>query len=197
MRRTFAGLALGLTVSLALGLAAAPARSDEPGAALPAGTELHFHLTGAVSSDRNTRGDPFSFVMLEPVRVDGREIVAAGAIGTGTILVAGHAGSQGHEGDLTFELDRVPAVGGGTIAFDRQRFEINGRNRKVQSNVLQFVPYVGLAALFIRGSNERIDPSQPIETTLLHPARISSVPVVTASPAPAPSGIPSPAATTR
>ncbi len=182
MRHLLAGLAIGLLAPIAL--TAGGARSDDTITSLPAGTTFQFHLTAPVSSDRSKRGDPFSFVMLEPVYAEGHEIVAAGAIGTGAIVVAGHAGNQGHEGDLTFELDSIPTSDGRTVAFDRQLFQINGRNRKAQSNVLQLVPYVGLGAMFIRGSEQRVEASRPIETILLRPAPITAVTVEPASPPP-------------
>ncbi|MBD5606476.1 MAG: hypothetical protein IAI48_15505, partial [Candidatus Eremiobacteraeota bacterium] len=80
------------------------------------------------------------------------------------------AGSQGHEGDLTLRLDSLHTADGRTFSFDDQRFEIDGRNRKIVSGLLGLVPYAGVGARFIRGSDVRVDPSTPIETVLLRSA---------------------------
>ena len=78
----------------------------------------------------------------------------------------------------------MAAVDGRDVRFDDQRIQINGRNRKVASGVLGFVPYVGLASMLIRGSDVHVDPAQPIETELAHDAPI--VPAPTSEPSAAP-----------
>jgi hypothetical protein len=137
---------------------------------LPAGTHLRFHLDRPLSSDRSKTGQRFSFVLLAPVALGGRVVVPGGAVGTGTLLLAGHAGTSGHEGDLTLRLDTLRAANGAQVMFCGQRLRINGRNEKIVSGVLGFVPYAGLGARFIRGSEIRITTKTPIETVLLQPS---------------------------
>jgi len=161
----------------------APVVSPGPNV-VPAHARLRFHVLAPVSSASTRTGESFTFAMLDPVFVAGREVVARGAVGHGTVSLSGHAGSQGHEGDLTFRLDDVAAVDGRDVRFDDQRFRINGRNRKVASGVLGFVPYVGLASMLIRGSDVHVDPAQPIETELARDAPI--VPAPTSEPRAAP-----------
>jgi hypothetical protein len=84
----------------------------------------------------------------------------------GTLLLAGKAGTSGHEGDLTLRLDSIPTVSGRQLIFDDQRMRINGRNRKVVAGVLGFIPYAGLGARFIRGSEISLDPQTPLTTVL-------------------------------
>jgi hypothetical protein len=151
---------------------------------IPAKTALRFHLTQALSSDRSTTGQPFTFVMFDPVMVDGAKILAAGATGTGTLLLAGHAGTSGHEGDLTLRLDTILTTDGSKMVFDDQRLRINGKNEKVLSGVLGFIPYAGFGARFIRGREIQIAPSTPITTVLDHVAS-------TANPLPTPMPVPS------
>jgi hypothetical protein len=156
---------------------------------LPAKTALRVHLTEALSSDHSRTGQHFSFVVLDPVAVDGRPLIARGAKGAGTVLLAGKAGTAGHEGDLTLRLDSVPTVGGHKLVFDDQRIRINGRNRKVMSGALGLIPWAGLGARFIRGSEIRIDPRTPI-TTVLDRAAVTEGPFapvpVTAQPSATP-----------
>jgi hypothetical protein len=128
---------------------------------LPAGTHLRFHLVRPLTSDKSRTGQPFSFVLLGAISAGGQVLVNDGAVGTGTVVLAGHAGSAGHEGDLTLRLDRLPAANGSQVLFCSQQMRINGRNRKIMSGILGFIP--------IRGSEIRISTKTPIETVLLQP----------------------------
>ena len=67
---------------------------------IPAGTHVKFHLTETVSSNQSKTGQPFHFVLLDPILVDGSELLPAGTEGSGTVYLAGKAGTGGHEGDL-------------------------------------------------------------------------------------------------
>jgi hypothetical protein len=158
----------------------APSTSNET---IPSGTRLRFHLTTPLASDRNKAGDAFSFALLDPVVIDGHVVVAQGALGTGTVLVSGHNGTLGHEGDLTLRLNRVRVSEAKTVNFADQQFEVNGGNRKAESRILGLIPDAGIAALFMRGKEVRIDTTTPMQTVLLHPATITDAP---AEPAPSP-----------
>jgi hypothetical protein len=133
---------------------------------VPANTPLALHLTAPVSSNGSKSGSTFGFVTVEPVIVGGKTVVAAGATGTGTLILAGHAGWSGHEGDLTLRFDSVQTVDGQQLQLNDQRVEINGRNRKVIALIAGFVPYAGMAAGFIRGSEMSIAPTTVIHTII-------------------------------
>jgi hypothetical protein len=152
-----------------------------PNSTIPSGTRLRFHLSAPLASDRNKAGDTFAFAMLDPVVIDGRVLVAQGAVGSGTVLVSGHNGTSGHEGDLTLRLDSLRAADSGSVHFADQKFTINGRNRRVMSGMLGLVPWAGLSAPFIRGKEIHVDTTTPIETVLLHPALLTDS---TTAPAP-------------
>jgi hypothetical protein len=149
-------------------LTAKPVGASAP-VSLPAGTHIRFHLVRPLKSDRNKSGQRFSFVLIQPVEVAGRVVVADGTVGFGTVVLAGHNGTSGHEGDLTLRLDGVPAVNGAQVMFCQQRLRINGRNRKVMAGVLGFIPFAGIGARLIRGSEIRISTKTPIETVLSEP----------------------------
>ncbi len=156
--------------------------SNEP--VMPAGTHVRFHVDAPISSNDSKTGDTFAFVLLAPIVLVDRTIRVEGTTGSGTIFLAGHAGSQGHEGDLTLRLDSLHTADGRTFTFDDQRFEIDGRNRKVVSGVLGLIPYAGVGARFIRGSDVRVEPTTPIETVLLRSATSA---VITLDPQASPS----------
>jgi hypothetical protein len=178
------------TPALATPAGSAPAALSSPGTpaavAIPAGTRLRFHVDEPLSSNGSKTGQAFGFVLLDPIEVDGRVIAPSGAAGSGTVFLAGHAGNQGHEGDLTLRLDSLNAAADAGVTFADQRFQINGRNRKAAATILGFVPYAGLGAMFIRGSDVRVDPSTPIETVLLRPATFG-LPAASPSAGPLPS----------
>jgi hypothetical protein len=164
-----------LTVALGALSMTSLARADETTVVVPSKTTLAVHLTEAISSNASKSGAPFSFVTVDPIVVDGKTVVAAGAMGTGTLILAGHAGNNGHEGDLTLRFDKVAMVDGTMLDFNDQRIEINGRNRKVMSLIGGFVPWVGLGAGFIRGSEIHIDSTTVIHTVTLRPATTEAV----------------------
>jgi hypothetical protein len=154
------------TAHPAVAVPALVAPPSVPPLIVPAKTPLAMHLTAPVSSNGSISGSTFAFVMVDPVVIDGKTVVAAGATGTGTLVLAGHAGWSGHEGDLTLRFDRVATVDGQSLQFNDQRIEINGRNRKVISFLAGFVPYAGIAAGFIRGSEMSIAPTTVIHTVV-------------------------------
>jgi|GEM_PF-3995547 hypothetical protein len=146
---------------LTAALSANPAGAPAP-VTLPSGTHVRFHLVRPLMSDRTKSGQRFTFVLLQPIEVGGRVVVADGTVGFGTVVLAGHSGAGGHEGDLTLRLDGVPAVNGTQVIFCQQRLRINGRNRKLLGGLLGFVP-------FIRGSEIHISTKASIETVLTQP----------------------------
>jgi hypothetical protein len=143
-----------------------PASFATDGEMLPAKTTLHFHLLQPLSSDKSRTGQRFSFVLTESLLAGDTILVPKDTVGMGTLLLAGKAGTSGHEGDLTLRLDSIPTVSGRQLIFDDQRMRINGRNLKVASGVLGFIPWAGLGARFIRGSEISIDPQTPLTTVL-------------------------------
>jgi hypothetical protein len=143
---------------------------------IAAGTRVQFHLTAPVSSSQSRTGQRFAFALLSPIVLDGSTIPVDGSTGSGTIVLAGHAGPNGHEGDLTLRIDSLRTADGRVVTFADQDFEINGKNYKIATGVLGFVPFVGIGAHIIRGNEITVDPSTPIETVLLHPATIAYPP---------------------
>jgi hypothetical protein len=184
---------------------AAPVLAGAAPDMLATGTRLQFNLREALSSDKSQTGQSFTFALSAPVKSDAGLTVPAGSIGSGTVYLAGHAGSAGHEGDLTLRLDSLRAPDGKFFNFDDQRFEINGKNRKIASAVLGFVPFVGVASRWaVRGEEVSADPSTPVETVLERPAVLSNAAAVPAPPpslatpappAPAPTLVPTPVPT--
>jgi hypothetical protein len=144
------------------------------GVVVPAGTRIRFHLDAPLSSAQSTTGQRFTITLLDPILFDTTTIAAAGAHGDGTVLLAGHAGTGGHEGDLTLRLDTVDTPNGNRLACGDTRVEINGTNRKVAAALLGFVPFAGIGARLIRGREIRIGSDVPVLIVTDHPSTIVS-----------------------
>ena len=169
----------GLLLAAAVAACGAPASKAVASPILctvPTGTQVHFHLLTPISSNESTTGQTFGFVLLQPITTDACVIPADGSKGSGTIVLAGKAGIHGHEGDLTLTLDTIATPDGRLLTFDDQKLEINGGNHKVEAGALNLVPDVGIAANFIHGKDVKVDPSTPVETTLLRPAIVRNAP---------------------
>lgn len=123
-----AGLvALGLaTQALALDPPPAPRRESEqrsgkePLAAIEVMTSL--------SSQTSHRGDMFPIRLVEPVMVDGQQVLAAGALGVGEVIEAKPARGGGAPGILTLGL-RYLEVGGRQIPLRLADPTMKGRDR--------------------------------------------------------------------
>jgi hypothetical protein len=152
---------------------ATPAAAALPkGPYVPAGTAVHFHLNAPISSADSKSGTPFTFTLIAPIVATGGITIPSGSYGHGTLILAGRAGHSGHEGDLTLQLVSVTMSGHRQLNFVNQRFEVNGRNQKIVAGVLGFAPYIGIGAMFIRGSDITIGVKNPVLTVLKNPAPI-------------------------
>jgi len=86
---------------------------------------MSFHSNLPLSSGEKDSGKPFTFTVLDDVVAEGLLFIAAGAQGNGTIVLAGRAGANGHEGDLTIRLDNVSTADGNKLVFNDQRIHLN------------------------------------------------------------------------
>jgi hypothetical protein len=84
---------------------------------IPAGTSLSLTLTTAVASDTSHVEDPISAALTNPVTIDGREVLPAGAKVTGVVATADGAGRV--KGRAQVALLFTSVSGGG------QRYDIN------------------------------------------------------------------------
>jgi hypothetical protein len=181
-----------LALSIAISPTAAAAVADDPSVCvIPAGTHVTFRLNAPLASSKNQTGEAFGFTLVHSIEAPGCTIPSEGAVGLGLVYLSGASGSNGHEGDLTIRPDSIRTPDGRVVTFDDQRIGINGRNRKIASTLLGFVPFAGIAAGYIRGSDIRIDDKTPIDTVLIHPATVTQTAI--ASPSPAPTTAPGPA----
>jgi hypothetical protein len=96
-------------------------KSDPPpapqslGMKIPDGVAIEVEAPFTVSSQDVKRGDAISFRVVNPIKVDGVVIVAAGATATARVVKASRGGHFGRAGRLAWEMQDVAAVDGTRI----------------------------------------------------------------------------------
>jgi len=139
---------------------------------LPIGTRIAFHVNEPLSANKTKTGEQFQFALTEALKYHDQVIIPAGQIGNGTVLLAGHSSMGGHEGDLTLRLDWIQTNDGRFVAFNNQQVKINGKKRSGEVSFLRLIPYVGMGANLMNGSNSEIDQNRVISTTLTQEAKV-------------------------
>lgn len=78
---------------------------------VPAGTRIRVRLGQTLSTKQSQTGDPFSGVVVDPVRVKGQTVIRAGARATGTVAESKGLGKFKGQAVLAIRLDSVSADG--------------------------------------------------------------------------------------
>jgi hypothetical protein len=104
-----------LTPTLAPAAALATAAQDAPAATevvLPDGTELNVVTTEEISSKTATEGDALTFKVDEDITVNGKVIIAKGALVKGEVSNAKKSGRMGKAGALSIRILSTETVDG-------------------------------------------------------------------------------------
>lgn len=112
---------------------------------VPEGTVVTIHPKAEISSGNVQTGDTVEFVTSEPVVVDGRTVVAEGAVVKGTVLLARQSGAANKGGELVLGLDRVATVDGKSMDLRLSSAEKGSANRAISFGISRVVPLVGIA----------------------------------------------------
>ncbi len=78
---------------------------------IPAGTVISVRLIDALDSSKNTVGDTFRATLKTPIRLDGEQIIGAGADVEGRVVDATTAGRFSGHADLKLELTKLTSHG--------------------------------------------------------------------------------------
>lgn len=116
---------------------------------LAAGTEVHLRLLEAVASNTHKRGERFKLEVAEPLVVDDRIVVPAGAPAVGEVIHAAKSGAAGKAGELILAA-RFISVGEHEVKL-RSFTAGNGENRLGLATGLGIT--LGIPALFVVGKN--------------------------------------------
>jgi hypothetical protein len=101
----------------------APTNSEEAATVLteitvPEGTPLEVESTFNVSSGEVEEGSAVSFTVVDPVKINGVTVIAAGARATARVSKAKKGGSWGRAGTLAWEMRDVVAIDGSKIPLE-------------------------------------------------------------------------------
>jgi hypothetical protein len=93
--------------------ASAPATVPPPAPlVIPAGTHIRVSLAQALGSKISQAGESFNATVADPIVVDGRTVVRAGAPASGTVVDAKSLGRFKGQAELAIRLDSIRAAGG-------------------------------------------------------------------------------------
>jgi hypothetical protein len=154
LKRVCAVLAV-MTAPSALAQTEAPTPTvvEQPAPAvirIPAGTVVEVELVDPLSSGTSQIGDFFALRLRAPIVVDGREIVAAGAVGAGEVIDADSSGFGGRQGKLIISA-RYLDVGGQRVRIRGMQLTAVGQDRVNTALAVSMIPYAGIAGIFLSG----------------------------------------------
>jgi hypothetical protein len=142
------------------GAVAAPAASSAPAEAptapaptasrLPAGTEVQVELAEDIGSATSHVGDRFALRLAEPIVLDGKSVVPAGAPGQGEVIDAARAGMAGKQGKLIISA-RYLDLAGRHVRIHGMTLLAAGKSRVDLAQGVLLLPYVGVTSALIRG----------------------------------------------
>jgi hypothetical protein len=115
---------------------------------VPDGTPVHLYLMDDLSSRKSKGGDAIRFKVRESVRVDGIEVIPAGAAAVGHVVAVGRRGFAGHSGRLGLSVDYAVAFNGAEVPLRGEATVMGGSNGA--SAAAATAPF-GPAALLMRG----------------------------------------------
>lgn len=91
--------------------APAPQAVDRQPIVVPTGTKIRVRLNQTLSTKENQTGDPFSGVVVDPVRVNGQTVIPSGARARGVVTDAKGLGRFKGQAVLAIRLDSIIADG--------------------------------------------------------------------------------------
>lgn len=150
-----AGPALAQATDSAPETQPAPSDTAAPSTSIriPAGTVVEVELTEALSSVTSQREQMFGLRLAEPIAVDGRVVVPAGANGGGEVIDAHASAFGGREGRLIISGRYLEIAGQRTRI---RGMQITAAGARGTAERIMMIPYANVAAIFIHGGEVEI-----------------------------------------
>lgn len=117
---------------------------------IPAGTVVQVELTEALSSRSSQQEQTFGMRLAEPITIDGREIVPAGAIAGGEVIDAHASAFGGRQGRLIIS-GRFVEINGQRARIRGMQITAAGEDRGNTALAVSMIPYAGIAGIFVQG----------------------------------------------
>ena len=119
---------------------------------LKAGTVVAIELAEQVGTKQRKPGDTFALRLAQPLIVDGRTVVPAGAAGLGQVIDAASGGAFGRPAKLILAA-RYIEHDGVRVPLHALHLGGGGKDNGNLATALSAAPYVGLLAVAIPGGN--------------------------------------------
>jgi hypothetical protein len=119
-------------------------------APVPAGTPVLVEITAPLSSRTLKPGDTFPLRLAQPILVDGKTVVEAGAVGGGQVVDAAAAGMMGKPAKLILAA-RYLDIGGHQVKLRAMQFVRNGEGRDGEVLALGFA--IGIVSFLVKGGD--------------------------------------------
>ncbi|HYJ46097.1 MAG TPA: hypothetical protein VEV81_05735 [Pyrinomonadaceae bacterium] len=138
---------------------------------IPNGVTLEVEAPFDINSQLVRKGDKISFRVVNPVKVDGRVVIAPGATATALVTLAQRGGHWGRAGRLAWDMQEVTAVDGTRIPLQAGgRIVGDSHGAKVATQVafaasLGLLAPIGLFAGFKRGENAILPAGKRLEVS--------------------------------
>jgi hypothetical protein len=122
---------------------------------IPALTPVTLEIEKVLSSKTSKRGDTFPLRLAEPIVIEGRTLVPAGAAGVGEVIEAKHGGMSGSSGVLILVADYI-TVGGRQLRLRSMHIAQAGADHRTAATVIGVTPFIGPLGLFVTGGETRV-----------------------------------------
>lgn len=134
---------------------AAPSQSTPAVVRIPAGTIIEVELTETLSSQTSRQEQVFGLRTVEPIIIDGAVIVPAGAAGGGEVIDAAPSAFGGRQGRLILS-GRYIEIDGKRARIRGMQITATGKDRAGAAVAVSFIPYAGVASIFVQGGKVEI-----------------------------------------
>lgn len=169
-----------------------PAPATDADSCIPALTPVRVAIKAHLGSKISLTDQTFPIELVQPIVVDGRELVPAGATGMGEVVHAKKSGGSGASGELVLAA-RYLEIGGRRLRLRSLNFAVAGEDKTRTVNTIAIasaatMPALSLIGFFIQGKGIDIPEgteasAKTAEPFVLDPPVIT--PVAESTPAPA------------
>jgi len=153
--------ALAITTSVAVAQTAAPQAPAAPSPIAPAAitipalTPVEIEVLADLSSRTSKTGQIFPIRLAQPIMIDGRIVVPAGASGEGEVLNAKRSGMGGASGMLMLIAHNL-IIDGRSLPLRSMHIGQTGEDHSKEAIASGAVPIVGVFVMFIKGGETQV-----------------------------------------
>jgi len=138
-------------------------------------TPVQLQLLTTLGSAVSKTGDTFPFRLAQPIHVNGKEVIPAGATGLGEVVHAKKSGGAGAAGELVLAA-RYLEIDGRRLRLRSLQTERSGESR-IDTAMIASTTALGLFGFLIKGGKLTIAEGSVVEAKTAEPFSIAPAPV--------------------